>query len=332
VFVREFAGTSHGEIGIAASVGDHGNVAPRHLAAIDVGSNAMRLRIVRSTGGGRHVEVASHRAPVRLGAEVFATGKISAATLELTADSFAHFRDVMDEHGVDAHRAVATSATREALNGSAVVRAARSAGIELDVIDGEEEARLVRTSLHRVLFLDGRTVTADVGGGSTEVTVFEDEHVVRSTSLPLGTLRLSQQTLSARSGTSGAIGARHLRALGEHVERSLARVAPHIRKADRFVATGGTARALAKICGAASDEILVSDVNRTTERMRSMTDAERMRAFDLRSDRADTIVPGALVLARVAAAAGARSILVPAAGVRDGILAELELRRRNDAA
>jgi exopolyphosphatase/guanosine-5'-triphosphate,3'-diphosphate pyrophosphatase len=307
-------------------------VAPRHLAAIDVGSNAMRLRIVRSLGRGRHVEVASHRAPVRFGAEVFATGKISQATLELAADSFAHFRDVMDEHGVDAHRAVATSATREALNGRAVVRAARASGIDLDVIDGEEEARLVRSSLQRVLLLEGRTVTADVGGGSTEVTVFEDEHVVRSTSLPLGTLRLSQQTLAARSGSNGAIGARHLRSLGEHVNRSVATVAPHIRQADRFVATGGTARALAKICGAGSDEILVSDVHSTTERLRTMTDAERMRAFDLRADRADTIVPGALVIARVAAAAGARSILVPAAGVRDGILAELDSRLRSNAA
>ena len=305
---------------------------PRHLAAIDVGSNAMRLRIVRSGYGGRHLEVASLRAPVRLGAEVFATGKISARTLELAADSFAHFRDVMDEHGVDAHRAVATSATREALNGRAVVRAAKASGIDLDVIDGDEEARLVRASLQRILFLEGRTVSADIGGGSTEVAVFEDEHVVRSTSLPLGTLRLSQQTLAARSGSSGVIGTRHLRALRDHVERSLARVAPHIRRADRFVATGGTARALAKICGAVGDEILVSDVNRTTERLRSMTDAERMRAFDLRSDRADTIVPGALVLARVAAAAGARWILVPAAGVRDGILAELDLRRRSNAA
>ena len=307
-------------------------MAPRHLAAIDVGSNAMRLRIVRAGYRGRHTEVASHRAPVRLGAEVFATGKISARTLELLVDAFAHFRDVMDEHGVDTHRAVATSATREAFNGRAVVRAARASGIDLEVIDGEEEARLVRSSLHRVLLLEGRTVSADIGGGSTEVAVFEDEHVVRSTSLPLGTLRLSQQTLAARSGTSGAIGARHYRALGEHVERSLARVAPHIRKADRFVATGGTARALAKICGAVGDEILVSDVNRATERLRTMTDAERMRAFDLRSDRADTIVPGALVLARVAAAAGARSILVPAAGVRDGILAELDLGCRNSNA
>ena len=292
----------------------------------------MRLRIVRSAyRGARHVEVASLRAQVRLGAEVFARGTISSSTLELAGDAFARFRDLMDDHCVDTYRAVATSATRDALNGRAVVRAARASGIDLDVIDGHEEARLVRSSLHRVLLIEGRTVSADIGGGSTEVTVFDDETVVRSTSLPLGTLRLSQQTLAVRSGTRGAIGACHLRALGDHVERSLARIAPHIRRADRFVATGGTARALAKICGGVADEILLSDVNRTTERLRSMTEAERMRAFDLRADRADTIVPGALVLARVAAATGARSILVPAAGVRDGILAELEVGRRAHA-
>lgn len=312
-------------------------MATRHLAAIDVGSNAMRLRIVRSGDSGRHLEVASLRAPVRLGAEVFATGKISAETLERAADAFTRFRDLMDEVGIDAHRAVATSATREALNGRAVVRAAKASGIDLDVIDGDEEARLVRASLRRILVLDGRTITADVGGGSTEVTVFEDEHVVRSTSLPLGTLRLSQQTLGARSGSNGAIGSRHLRALGEQIDRSLARALPHIGRADRIVATGGTARALAKICGASLDQILVADVHRATERLRMMTDHERARVFDLRADRADTIVPGALVIARVAEAAGARSILVPAAGVRDGILAELdhavrEARERRAAA
>lgn len=307
-------------------------MAPRHLAAIDVGSNAMRLRIVRAGDSGRHIEVASLRSPVRLGAEVFASGKISADTLERAAESFARFRDVMDDVGVDAHRAVATSATREALNGGAVVRAAKASGIKLQVIDGEEEARLVRASLHRVLFLDGRTVTADIGGGSTEVTVFEDEHVVRSTSLPLGTLRLSQQTMSARSGSNGAIGARHLRALSAQVERALAKIAPHIREADRLVATGGTARALAKICGAAGDEISVIDVQRATERLRLMTEHERIRAFDLRPDRADTIVPGAIVIARVAAAAGASTILVPAAGVRDGILAELDRSYRGRSA
>lgn len=303
------------------------------LAAIDVGSNAMRLRIVQLTADGRPIELASMRAPVRLGAEVFATRKISRRTLERAAVSFLEFRERMDEAGIDDYRAVATSATREAVNSSALVRAAAEAHIELEVIDGNEEARLVRSSLLRSVALEGRTVTADIGGGSTEVAVFEDERVLRSKSLPLGTLRLSQDTAAARSSAGGAIGTRHLRALTDSVERTLARVSPWIRDADRFVATGGTARALGKICGmSGDDEIRISDVLRVTERLRVLSDEERMRAFDLRADRADTIVPGALVIARVAAAAGARSVVVPSAGVRDGILAELDLRRGSRAA
>ncbi|MDB4938412.1 MAG: Exopolyphosphatase [Labilithrix sp.] len=302
-------------------------MAKRYLAAIDVGSNAMRLRIVLVGENGRHVEVASRRAAVRLGTEVFGSGKISRATLACAGEAFATFRDLMDDVGVDAHRAVATSATREAENGAALVRVARHAGIELDVIDGEEEARLVRASLRRIIPLEGRTVTADVGGGSTEVAVFDDERVVRSRSLPLGTLRLSRDAAPGRSSVRGIVQRRHLRALSEHVERSLANVAPFICAADRFVATGGTARALGKICARGGDEVLVTDLVGVTERLRLMTDEERMRAFDMRADRADTIVPGALVIARVAAAAGARSILVPAAGVRDGILAELDRER-----
>jgi exopolyphosphatase/guanosine-5'-triphosphate,3'-diphosphate pyrophosphatase len=316
-----------------ASVGEDGSVVPRRLAAIDVGSNAMRLRIVQLMADGRQIELASVRATVRLGAEVFATKKISRRTLERAAASFVELRDRMDEAGIDAYRAVATSATREASNGRALVRAAADAGIDLEIIDGSEEARLVRASLRRSLVLEGRTVTADIGGGSTEVAVFEDERVIRSRSLPLGTLRLSQETAGARSAAGGVIGSRHLRALTDSVERTLARVSPWISDADRFVATGGTARALGKMCGTiGADEIRIADVMRLTERLRLLSDDERMRAFGLRADRADTIVPGALVIARVAAASGARSVVVPAAGVRDGILAELDLRRGSRAA
>ena len=87
------------------------------LAAIDVGSNAMRLRIVEVTLGGRHVELASVRAPVRLGADVFASGKIARGTLERAAHWFGELRDHMDDAAVHAYRAVATSATRDAANG-----------------------------------------------------------------------------------------------------------------------------------------------------------------------------------------------------------------------
>lgn len=108
------------------------------LAAIDVGSNAMRLRIVQLTADGRPIELASMRAPVRLGAEVFATRKISRRTLERAAVSFLEFRERMDEAGIDDYRAVATSATREAVNSSALVRAAAEAHIELEVIPFEQ--------------------------------------------------------------------------------------------------------------------------------------------------------------------------------------------------
>ena len=265
------------------------------------------------------------RAPVRLGVEVFAGGRLSRETIDRAGGSFRHFRELMDDARIDAYRAVATSATREASNRGSLVRAAAEAGITLEVIDGEEEARLVRSSLRRRLALDGKTVTADIGGGSTEVAVLDDHRVVRSSSLPLGTLRLSQATADTSTG-GGSMGNAHLRSLDDAIERSLAAVSPWLRNADRFAATGGTARALAKLCASRDDEVLVSDVVRVTERLRLMTERERMRAFGLRSDRADTIVPGALVIMRVAAAAGARSVVLPAAGVRDGILADLERR------
>ncbi|HWL84404.1 MAG TPA: Ppx/GppA family phosphatase, partial [Polyangiaceae bacterium] len=184
------------------------------FAAIDLGSNALRLRIVEANGPsvspGHRVqlpllpaeltpwrEVVSVRAPVRLGAEVFVSGKLAPTSIGKACAALKEFRREMDLAQVVSYRATATSAVREAANGTTLVeRARREAGIELEVIYGVEEARLIQLAVTRRLALDDRRVLLiDVGGGSTELTMLDRGQSSFSISMPLGSVRLLETFL-----------------------------------------------------------------------------------------------------------------------------------------
>ena len=161
------------------------------FAAIDVGSNAMRMRIVEASAPDQSGpasrsatawrEIKSERASVRLGTEVFTTGRLAPASIGAACAALKAFREAMDDAKVDAYRATATSAVREAENGATLVeRALREAGVHLDVIEGVEEARLIELAVVRNVDTQARRVMLiDVGGGSTELTLLDDgKHVV----------------------------------------------------------------------------------------------------------------------------------------------------------
>ena len=176
------------------------------FAALDLGSNALRLRIVEADASSLDREqlslladasspwreMVSLRAPVRLGSEVFVTGKLAPPRIGLACAALREFRQAMDGAKVDVYRATATSAVREASNRATLVeRAWREAGIELEVIEGIEEARLIQLAVVRRLGLaDKRALLVDVGGGSTELTYLDKGSSVFSISLPIGTVRL----------------------------------------------------------------------------------------------------------------------------------------------
>lgn len=317
---------SPSRVGLDERGRESGFMGQPRLGAIDVGSNAIRLRIVETSYGGDVArEVASERHPIRLGRDVFRSGELSRETLEQATHALTTMRTRMKREGVVAYRAVATSATRDAANGATLVlRARREAGVELDTIDGLEEARLVQVAVTRAVRLEGRTALADVGGGSTEVTLLEGTRPVTSSSLPLGTVRL----LEAWNPNGGAVGSRRLGVLGDVVDRALTHVAPALARAERIVMTGGTVTALAKLGGRDGHSVSVARLEAVLERLRRMDTDERMDVFGLRPDRADTILPAAVVVTRIARAAGARTIDAPGVGVRDGILAELAVERR----
>jgi exopolyphosphatase/guanosine-5'-triphosphate,3'-diphosphate pyrophosphatase len=295
------------------------------FAAIDVGSNAMRLRVVEATSATDIREVFNDRAAVRLGRDVFLTGRLAPAAIAEALDALRTFREAMKTHNVEVYRAVATSAVRDANNGELLVeRAAREAGINLDVIEGVEEARLVRSAVMRAIDLgQHRALLVDVGGGSVELTLVTGEKARQSVSLPLGTVRLSEAFLERDVAVSKERSA----LLSEYVERLLgeARLLEDAR-VDITVATGGNADAIASLAPArhelgAAIDVEVMRALKTV--LAAMSVKDRRDRYGLRGDRADVIVPAAYVLTAIADAVGAKEMVTPNVGLKDGILAEL---------
>lgn len=305
------------------------------FAAIDVGSNALRLRIVEADTAAQVRELASERAPVRLGRDVFLDGRLAPAALSSACDALRRFREQLDLHKVDRYRAVATSAVREAENGPLLVeRARREAGIELEVIEGIEEARLVRVAVVARLSLESRrALLVDLGGGSLELSLVERGALLGAKSLPIGTVRL----LEAFHGNSGSGELAR-----EYVERQLREAFAEIQRGafDVCVGTGGNFDTLAQLApGRASlpppngdgrartsipsPAIDVAAVRALLPKLSALSPDERRGAYSLRPDRADVIVPAAEIVLGVADAFGIEHIVAPGVGLKEGVLDEL---------
>lgn len=301
------------------------------FAAIDIGSNALRLRVVEAERpeDGRpleHVEIAASRAAVRLGHDVFLSGMLPPPVISSAVAALKDFKRVMDDAKVEAYRAVATSAMREAENAEVLVdRAEREAGLKVEIIEGVEEARLVQLAVtRRVRLGDRRALLLDVGGGSTELTLVEAGEPRASQSLPVGTVRMLEAFLER----DAAVDAGHAELAEEFVERvfadafdEFARAAPEV-----IVATGGAVDTLASLCPRAGQErptIDVAKARRLLDELQRLTVKERMARYGLRDDRADTIIPAAVILIHVARWLDRDAIVAPGTGLRDGVLEDL---------
>jgi exopolyphosphatase / guanosine-5'-triphosphate,3'-diphosphate pyrophosphatase len=313
------------------------------FAALDLGSNALRLRIVEAhaSASGREQlsllpdagnswrEVVSLRASVRLGSEVFVTGKLAASSIGAACTALREFRQSMDDAKVDAYRATATSAVREASNGLTLVeRARREAGIELEVIEGIEEARLIQLAVVRRLGLaDKRALLVDVGGGSTELTFFDKGRSAWAISLPIGTVRLLEMYL--RGAKTVERGRQKL--LFEGVDRALAEAVPTLKKMpfEIVVGTGGSVDTLSELCAMKGGHagypraVDVASMKALLGKMFGMTPDQRRETYNLRPDRADTIVTAGSIFLRVAELFKAPAIVAPGVGLKEGILEEL---------
>ena len=173
------------------------------LGAIDVGSNAMRVligEVTKPVGKWHYSKIAYLRLPVRLGEEVFEKGKISDEKIEKFVEGMRIFKNYLDFYGVSDYRAVATSAMRDSSNAKKIIqRVKKELGITLEVITGKEEAELVYLTFQLIPDLKMNYVLIDVGGGSTEITLFQDNKVHAAKSFQIGSVRLLKNKVSKKS-------------------------------------------------------------------------------------------------------------------------------------
>ena len=298
-----------------------------NIAAVDIGSNAIRLLIGRLDDHGDIHTIKKVREPVRLGKDVFADGMISERTTARALQTFSKFRALMEQHQVQRRRVIATSAVREAANRDEFVKAVRAAsGLKVEIIDGLEEAKLVHTAVrHRVHLGDKVAVLIDIGGGSVELIVSVQGRIRGMRSFKLGTVRLLQMLQDKN------LKEKNLR---EFVQTKMAEAQHFVleatrgRHVDYCVGTGGNFECLGKLRVALLHRNSIysmthKELHELLEHLQGMTIKERIQFLRLRPDRADVVVPAAIVADEIMSAIPTEMLLVPYVGLRDGVLSEL---------
>jgi exopolyphosphatase/guanosine-5'-triphosphate,3'-diphosphate pyrophosphatase len=284
------------------------------FAAIDIGSNAMRLlfsRVYNVDGKPHFTKEELIRMPIRLGEDVFLQGKISEPKADRLIMALRGFSELIKAYGVDAYRAVATSAMRDASNGVEIIaRVKAEAGINVEIIDGKNEAALVFSNhIEELLNPKHAYLYIDVGGGSTELTLFFDNKVISAKSFNIGTVRMLLDKVDKEEWEEmkawlkrNTIGIHPLHAIG----------------------SGGNINKIFKMSGKKETKHLSYDrLKGIYEMLCSYTYQERIERLDLKPDRADVIIPAAKIFLSVMKNADIEKVFVPQVGLSDGLVHSL---------
>ncbi|WP_111307191.1 Ppx/GppA phosphatase family protein [Confluentibacter sediminis] len=284
----------------------------KKYAAIDIGSNAVRLlisNIIEQEGIPTQFKKNSLvRVPIRLGTDVFLSNKISVENTERLIDTMKAFRLLMKSHKVVKYKACATSAMRESLNGREVVDLVlKKSGIQIDVIEGEEEAAIIAaTDLNKYIDNNKTYLYVDVGGGSTEFTVIHEGHPVASKSFKIGTVRLLNDMVQKEAWLE--------------LEEWIKLKARPYDKID-VIGSGGNINKIFKVSGKAIGKPLTYFyLTSYFNTLQSYSYEERITVLDLNQDRADVIIPAMRIYLSSMKWSGAKNIYVPKIGLADGII------------
>lgn len=297
------------------------------IAAIDVGSNAMRLLITEVSRNGNIKTLYSKREPVRLGEDVFATGIIGPEVLERSIEAFKGFRDTCAKHQVLLIRAVGTSALREAKNNQAFVEdICAETGIRIDVIPGTEEARLIQLAVARKIdFRRKLAVVIDMGGGSTEVSLVLNGNIIVSETHKIGAVRLLHllEVKKYPFRVFSRLVSEYVKGLRRQLKREIGD-----RHIDLCVGTGGNFETLGVLRmkllrRKEKDRLPLSDLELIMQRINSLSVEDRITQLGLRPDRADVIGPASAVLAEIMREANVKEVRLPAVGLKDGLVLDL---------
>ncbi len=286
------------------------------LAAIDIGSNAVRLIVKEISGRGETLQVskvAHTRVPIRLGEDVCVEGAISREKEERLAQTLRAFALLMEAMRVKRYRACATSAMREAKNGAKMAaRLAESTGIQLELIDGQTEADLIFSNFEVSLLDRSRDyLYIDVGGGSTELTLIREGRRVEGRSFKVGAVRLLKDKVDDKVWDKMA-------------EWCGAMAKVHGLSAPIAIGAGGNINRLFKLGGCMGSDLMSHDkLTSVVDRMAACTYTERMVKFQLKPDRADVVVPAGRIYLRAMELFRSKGILVPKVGLADGIILDV---------
>jgi exopolyphosphatase/guanosine-5'-triphosphate,3'-diphosphate pyrophosphatase len=300
---------------------------PVRLAAIDIGTNSIRLIVAEVEPDGRYKVLDEEREMTRLGHSLFSRGRLASESIERSLAALAKMKVIADGFEVAELRAVATSAVREASNGRAFCQEVRRrCGVRVEVISGEEEAQLSLRSALSHFDLAGRSAAiVDIGGGSLEVTLTAGAVVDEVLSLPLGAVRLTEHY-----DTTGTLSPRRWRKLRKGIDRVLDE---RLRKPpfhpEIMIGSGGTFTNLAEMAQLEREgearpvqgyAMSRAEVVHLLHRLRATPLAERREIPGLNPRRADIIVAGTAAVARLAKRLGTERVLVNSGGLRDGLL------------
>jgi exopolyphosphatase/guanosine-5'-triphosphate,3'-diphosphate pyrophosphatase len=265
-----------------------------------------------------------YRAALRLGHDVFTQGEIGAETLESARQTFARYARVNQELEVTLCRAVATSASREAKNRDVFVKEIlKSSGIKIEIIDGIEEGRLIHLAVRKELDLSGKkTMLLDIGGGSVEVSFSKGDKMISTKSFPMGTVRIleSLQKRKLNEAHLNIIMGEFLQDLSQHIHKN-----SEGEPADFAIGTGGNLECLGELKAQLlqlnpKSYLSLTELNSIIEKLRSYKYKERVDFLGLRPDRADVIVPAAMLVQTILRQAEVEKLLIPKVGLRDGII------------
>jgi exopolyphosphatase / guanosine-5'-triphosphate,3'-diphosphate pyrophosphatase len=284
----------------------------KKYAAIDIGSNAMRLLVTNIVENeGKETQFTKNaliRVPIRLGQDSFTVGSISDENIDRMVDAMKAFKLLMKVHKVDKYMACATSAMREAYNGIEVVEIIKKkADIKIEIIDGKKEAAIIASSeLHHLLKTDQTYLYVDVGGGSTEFSLFSDGKMIASKSFKAGTVRLLNEVVSE--------------IVWQEIENWIKTNTENYHNVS-LIGSGGNINKIFKMSGKTLDKplsyiYLVSQYSY----LNSLTYEQRVTDLGLNPDRADVIVPALRVYMNAMKWSKATKIYVPKIGLSDGIV------------
>lgn len=288
-----------------------------NYAAIDIGSNAVRLLIKsidrEAVQEKKIKKVMMLRVPLRLGFDVFSIGELSEKKADKLRRLMKAFRQLMKIYDVDDYRACATSAMRDARNGRTIIKKIeKDTGIRIEIIDGQEEARMIYNN-HIECMEDrlGNYMYVDVGGGSTEINLLTNGELVWSVPYNIGTVRMLSNAV--KEGT------------WQQMEEELMKVTEGVA-AINIIGSGGNINKLFRLADKKDKKLQrlpVSSLQTVYDVLKPLTPEERVEAFSLKQDRADVIVPAAEIFLKIAEVVHAEYIYVPVIGLSDGIIDNL---------